>query len=301
MMLMSKTSKNTAKKYPFERNFVAPACIIVAVATQVPFILTIIFSVLKWNIVRPDQGITFAGLKNFIYYLGDSEFYIICLQTVAMIGSSLLLCLVFGYLIALMLDCDIPGKTLSRTLILSPFFIMTTTTGVLWKTEILNTNFGWVGTIADWMGIKAVDFVSYYSRPLIVFLFVWQWMPFFVLVILGGLQGIPEEVLERANLDGCSRFEMIFKIKLPMIFNHMQVALMLGLIFLVKEFGLILTTTGGGPGQKSYTLTYYIYKTLFSGSNVGRAAALSVITVIVTLTVINLIFRAIKKRRAVYE
>lgn len=301
MKPMSKLAKTTKKKYPIERTFVAPACIVVAIATQIPFILTIIFSMLQWNIVRPDQGISFTGLKNFTYYLGDSEFYIICLQTVAMIGSALLLCLVFGYLIALMLDCDIPGKTLSRTLILSPFFIMTTTTGVLWKTAILNTNFGWVGTIADWMGIKAIDFVSYYARPLVVFLFVWQWMPFFVLVLLGGLQGIPTEVLERANLDGCSWFEMVFKIKLPMIFNHMQVALMLGLIFLVKEFGLILTTTGGGPGQKSYTLTYYIYKTLFSGSNVGRAAALSVITVVVTLTIINMIFRAIKKRRTIYE
>ena len=256
---------------------------------------------LQWNIVRPDQGISFAGLKNFIYYLQDSEFYVICLQTVGMVGAALILCMVFGYLIALMLDCDIPGKTLSRTLILSPFFIMTTTTGVLWKTTILNTNFGWVGAIADFFGFKAIDFVSYYSRPLLVFLFVWQWMPFFVLVLLGGLQGIPAEVIERANLDGCSWFEMVFKIKLPMIFNHMQVALMLGLIFLVKEFGLILTTTSGGPGQKSYTLTFYIYKTLFSGSNVGRAAALSVITVIVTLAIINLIFRAIKKRRAMYQ
>ena len=292
---------NKGKKYPIERTFIAPACIIVAVATQVPFILTILFSALQWNIVRPDQGITFSGVKNFIYYLGDPEFYVIALQTVVMIGAALILCLVFGYLIALLLDCDIPGKTISRTLILSPFFIMTTTTGVLWKTVMLNTSFGWIGEIADLFGMKAVDLVSYYSRPLIVFLFVWQWMPFFVLVLLGGLQGIPAEVLERANLDGCTRFELIFKIKLPMIFNHVQVALMLGLIFLVKEFGLILTTTAGGPGQKSYTLTYYIYKTLFSGSNVGRAAALSVITVIVTLLIINLIFRAIKKRRAVYE
>lgn len=298
---MKKIKNNSMKKYPVERTFVVPACLIVAVATQVPFILTIIFSLLKWNIVRPDQGITFTGLKNFSYYLKDSEFYVICLQTVGMIGAALILCLVLGYLIALMLDSDIPGKTLSRTLILSPFFIMTTTTGVLWKTTILNTNFGWVGTIADMFGMKAIDFVSFYARPLLVFLFVWQWMPFFVLVLLGGLQGIPGEVLERANLDGCSKLEMIFKIKLPMIFNHMQVALMLGLIFLVKEFGLILTTTSGGPGQQSYTLTFYIYKTLFSGSNVGRAAALSVITVVVTLVIINLIFRAIKKRRAAYE
>ncbi len=224
-----------------------------------------------------------------------------CLQTVGMIGVALLICLVLGYLIALMLDCDIPGKTLSRTLILSPFFIMSTTTGVLWKTTILNTNYGWIGKLAEIFGMKAVDLVSYYPRQLLVFLFVWQWMPFFVLVLLGGLQGIPEEVLERANLDGCNWFEMVFKIKLPMIFNHMQVALMLGLIFLVKEFGLILTTTNGGPGQKSYTLTFYIYKALFSGSNVGRAASLSVITVVVILTVINLIQRAIKKRRAIYQ
>ena len=297
---MGRTTKSTTKKYPIERTFVVPALVIVAIATQVPFVLSIIFSTLKWNIVRPDQGISFAGLKNFIYYLQNPEFYVVCLQTIGMIGSALILCMVFGYLIALMLDGNIPGKSISRTLILSPFFIMSTTTGVLWKTTILNTNYGWIGAIAGFFGMKAVDFVSFYPRQLLVFLFVWQWMPFFVLVLLGGLQGIPSEVLERANLDGCSWFEMVFKIKLPMIFNHMQVALMLGLIFLMKEFGLILTTTSGGPGQKSYTLTFYIYKVLFSGSNVGRAAALSVITVVMILIVINLILRAIKKRRTNY-
>ena len=123
MKPMSRRKKSTTKKYPIERTFVAPALVIVAIATQVPFILTIIFSMLQWNIVRPDQGISFAGLKNFIYYLQDSEFYVICLQTVGMVGAALILCMVFGYLIALMLDCDIPGKTLSRTLILSPFSV----------------------------------------------------------------------------------------------------------------------------------------------------------------------------------
>ena len=71
---MSKIVRNMKKKYPVERSFVVPACVIVAVATQVPFILTIIFSALQWNIVRPDQGITFSGLRNFIYYLGNPEF-----------------------------------------------------------------------------------------------------------------------------------------------------------------------------------------------------------------------------------
>ncbi len=74
-------------KKNIERTFVAPACIIVAIATQIPFILTIIFSTLRWNILRPDQGIKFVGIKNFKYYLTDSEFYIICLQTIVLIGS----------------------------------------------------------------------------------------------------------------------------------------------------------------------------------------------------------------------
>lgn len=290
----------SGKKVSLDRTFVAPAVIIVAIATQVPFILTIILSFIKWNLIRPDQGIAFTGIKNYIYYLTTSEFWIICLQTIGIIGASLLLCMIFGYLIALMLDSDIPGKTLSRTLILSPFFIMTTTSGVLWKTTILNTNYGWVGKIASIFGFKAIDFVSYYPRQLLVFLFVWQWMPFFVLVLLGGLQGVPEEVIERANLDGCNWFEMTFKIKLPMIFNHMQTALMLGLIFLLKEFGLILTTTSGGPGQKSYTLTYYIYKALFSGSQVGRAATLSVLSVIIINIAIMLIRKSIKRRKNQY-
>ena len=290
----------SGKKVSLDRTFVAPAVIIVAIATQVPFILTIILSFIKWNLIRPDQGITFTGVKNYIYYLTTSEFWIICLQTIGIIGASLLLCMIFGYLIALMLDSDIPGKTLSRTLILSPFFIMTTTSGVLWKTTILNTNYGWVGKIASIFGFKAIDFVSYYPRQLLVFLLVWQWMPFFVLVLLGGLQGVPEEVIERANLDGCNWFEMTFKIKLPMIFNHMQTALMLGLIFLLKEFGLILTTTSGGPGQKSYTLTYYIYKALFSGSQVGRAATLSVLSVIIINIAIMLIRKSIKRRKNQY-
>jgi sorbitol/mannitol transport system permease protein len=76
---------------------------------------------------------------------------------------------------------------------------------------------------------------------------------------------------------------------------------MLGLIFLVKEFGLILVTTAGGPGTSSYTLPYAVYMQVFNASNVGRAGALAVITVILTLVGINVLYHTIQKRSAIYE
>jgi len=292
------------KKRYTDKYFALPAVLWVAITPQVPFLLTIIFSLLKWNMSRPDLGIKFNWLNNYAYYLwgfGASEFWIITWQTLVLTAISLIACTFFGFLVALLLDHDIAGINVVRTLILGPFFVMSTASGVVWKVTILNTTFGWYGAICRMIGVTPVDFISYHSLPLIAFLFVWQWMPFFVLVILAGLQGISQEVLESARIDGCNWGVMTFRIKLPMILNHMQVAIMLGMIFIIKEFGLILVTTAGGPGTRSYTLPFYIYKIVFSANQVGRAATVAVITVLITLVAVQLLYRAIKRRRALYD
>ena len=103
------------------------------------------------------------------------------------------------------------------------------------------------------------------------------------------------------EVDGTNWWQATFLVKLPMIRKHITVAMMLGLIFLVKEFGLILVTTAGGPGTSSYTLPYAVYMQVFNASNVGRAGALAVITVILTLVGINILFKSIQKRSAIYD
>ena len=130
-----------------------------------------------------------------------------------------------------------------------------------------------------------------------IFLFCWKWLPFFVLVILGGLQGIPDSLLESAKVDGAGAFQSVFQIKLPLLKNHIRVAVMLGLIFIIKEFGLILVTTAGGPGTRSYTLPYLVYMQVFNASNVGRAGALATITVILTLILVKRLHRSIQRHR----
>ncbi len=287
--------------------FILPAILVVAVMTQVPFILTVIYSTLRWNLVRPDLPIVFSGLENYLYFLKVPdfpqipEFYSILWQTILVTVSTLVVCTVVGFLMSILLDNKIPGVNLARTLILGPFFVMSTASGVIWKTTILNTTFGWYGVIVKALGFTPVDLLSYYPIPVIVFLFSWQWMPFFVLVILAGLQGIPNEIEDSMRIDGVNWQQSTFLIKLPLIKNHIRVAVMLGLIFIVKEFGLILVTTAGGPGTRSYTLPYAVYMQVFNASNVGRAGALATMTVVLTLLSVTLLYRSIKNRGVMYE
>ncbi len=287
--------------------FLLPAVVVVAIMTQVPFVLTIIFSTLRWNLSRPDLPRTFANIQNFWYFLKIEslseipEFYSILWQTILITGITLLLCSILGFLLALLLDHEIPGVNIARTLMLGPFFVMSTASGVIWKTTIFNTTFGWYGVISKALGFTPIDLVSYHPIAIIIVLFTWQWMPFFILVLLSGLQGIPQDLVDSMKIDGVNWIQGIFKIKLPLIMNHMRVAVMLGLVFLIKEFGLILVTTAGGPGTRSYTLPYAVYMQVFSANNIGRASALAVMTVVLTLILVNLLYRSIVKRSEKYS
>jgi len=287
--------------------FLLPAVILVAVMTQVPFILTIIYSTLRWNLSRPDLPVKFVGFENYLYYLRIPdfpeipEFYSIFWQTIVLTFSTLLICAVVGFLFSILLDHHVPGINIARTLIMGPFFVMSTASGVIWKTTIFNTTFGWYGVISKALGFTPVDLLSYHPLGVIIFLFSWQWIPFFVLIILAGLQSISGDVVDSMKVDGANWFEATFKIKLPMISQHVMVAIMLGLIFIVKEIGLILVTTAGGPGTRSYNLPYAVYMEIFNGSQVGRAGALATMTVAITLISVNVLYRIIKKRNASFE
>lgn len=286
--------------------FLLPAMIVVIVMTQVPFVLTIIFSTLRWNLARPDLHIKFTGFENYLYFLRFPhfpqipEFYTILWQTIVMTASTLTICAIAGFLFSMLLDHKVPGINIARTLIMGPFFIMSTVSGVIWKTTIFNTTFGWYGVAMKAIGLTPVDLLSYHPMSVIIFLFSWQWIPFFVLIILAGLQGISPDILDSMEIDGTNWFESTFHIKLPMISHHLMVAIMLGLIFIIKEIGLILVTTAGGPGTRSYNLPYAVYMEIFNGSNVGRAGALATMTVIITLIAVNILYKTIKKHSAEY-
>jgi sorbitol/mannitol transport system permease protein len=179
---------------------------------------------------------------------------------------------------------------------IAPFFVMDAVAGIVWKTLILHPSFGINGLVAHWFGVPPMDFLGQHSLMTVIILVVWQWTPFFVLILLSGFEGISEELIDSAKVDGASAFRTLFQIKIPAIASHIEVAIMLGLIFILKTFGLIYVMTGGGPGSSSTNLPYIVYRTSFYRWDVGRATAMAIITVILTLVTIPALFGFIRRK-----
>jgi len=273
-----------------------PAILVVAVVTQAPILATLGLSLVRWIVVRPDLGITFIGLDNYAEIFRSRDFYEVVLNTVLITVASLAACTLLGILFGLMLNNEFPGVNIVRTLIISPFFVMDAVAGIIWRTIILNSSFGWNEYFARLLGVRPFDFFGVHSLLTIIILIVWQWTPFFVLIILAGFQSIPDEIMDSARVDGMGWVRGLLFIRIPVIMNHIEVAVLLGLIFVLKVFGLIFVTTRGGPGYSSANLGFFVYKTAFLGWDVGRAAAVAVVTVAITLVAVLALFRWFRRR-----
>jgi sorbitol/mannitol transport system permease protein len=280
---------------------VLPAGIVVAIVTQVPLLVTLVLSVVKWIVVRPDLGINFIGLSNYAQIFSSREFYSIVLNTIALTLISIACCTVLGLAFAQMLNRRFPGVNLARTIMIAPFFVMDAVAGIVWKTLILHPSFGINGLVASWLGMAPTDFLGRHSLLTVVMLVVWQWTPFFVLILLSGFEGISEELLDSAKVDGANAFRTLFQIKIPAIAAHIEVAIMLGLIFILKTFGVIYVTTQGGPGISSTNLPYIVYRTSFYRWDFGRATAMAVITVLLTLVAISALFGFVRRKTSEVE
>lgn len=273
-----------------------PAVIVVALITQIPFLMTIILSTVKWNIKRPDQGISFNGINNYIDIFSDPNFWQVLLNTVIILISCLTLCTIIAILLGVLFNRNLFLGYFCRSIFIIPYFVMDCVVGIVWKTLLLNPSLGLNYYISRFFGFPPIDFFGQYSLMTIVILIVWQWTPFFFLIIFAGLQGVPGEILESAQIEGANGLQTLLQIQVPIIKSHINTAMTLGLINILKVFGLVYVTTQGGPGYRSANLPYLTYRTVFFNWSIGRAAALAVITVAITLFLTQKFFKATNKQ-----
>ncbi|HUV60490.1 MAG TPA: sugar ABC transporter permease [Desulfatiglandales bacterium] len=273
-----------------------PAVITVAVVTQILFLATIFLSFVKWIVIRPDLGKSFAGIKNYVWIFKAPETYQIIGNTILMTALSLILCLILGFCFSLLLNRRFPLRKLCRTFILIPFFMMDAVIGIIWKTLLLHPSFGITGYLSQMFNSVPIDFFGQHAFISIIILIAWQWTPFFVLIILAGLQGIDPEMIESAKIDGANSIRILFQIEIPALRYHIQVVTMLGLIFIIKVFGLIYVTTRGGPGFTTTNLPYQVYKISYYKWDIGQAASYATLMVVMTLIIIMFLFNFIQKQ-----
>lgn len=270
-----------------------PALLWLVVVTQIPFVLTLVLSFASWNVRRPDLPVKFNGVDNYTFLFKDGEFYKVLWNTVLITGVGLLISLVVGFLLGLAFNRNFRGINILTSMVIIPYFIMEPVIGIVWKTLVLSPSLGLNMVVSSWLGITPISFFGGNLALLsIMILVVWQWSPFLFLILLAGLKSLPDEVMEAAKVDGAGPFRRILSFTLPLMKPYFKVATMFGLINILKVFGIIFVTTQGGPGIASANLPYYIYRTGFYDWQAGRSAAISVVTVLITLLLINLFFRS---------
>lgn len=260
-----------------------PALIFVILVTQIPFAITIIISFMNWNAAYPDD-ISFGTLQNYVTVFTDANLLKAVFVTVGLTVGVVLASALLGLGIALLLDRKFIGRGLVRTLMITPFLVVPVAAALLFKHAIFNPSYGLInGLLTTVFGENAPQPDLMTSNPLlgIGIVLVWQWTPFMMLIMLAGLQSRPMDVYEAALVDGAGPWQTFRFITLPHLRRYIELAALLGTIYIVQNFGMVFTMTSGGLGTA--TLPYVIYQEFFVAQDYGVASAVGVIVVIASL------------------
>jgi sorbitol/mannitol transport system permease protein len=280
-----------AKDRWLKRAPMLPALIFVIIVTQIPFAITIIISFMNWNAAYPDD-ISFGTVQNYITVFTDANLLRAVLVTVGLTVGVVLASALLGLGIALLLDRKFIGRGFVRTLMITPFLVVPVAAALLFKHAIFNPSYGLLGGLLTTVfGDNAPQPDLMTSSPLlgIGLVLVWQWTPFMMLIMLAGLQSRPMDVYEAALVDGAGPWQTFRFITLPHLRRYIELAALLGTIYIVQNFDMVFTMTSGGLGTA--TLPYVIYQGFFVAQDYGVSSAVGVIVVAASLIIATFALR----------
>ncbi|MCI4061332.1 sugar ABC transporter permease [Micromonospora sp. R77] len=238
-----------------------------------PLIASFLTSLSNESLVQP--GRTFAGWANYAAVL-DSGFVDTVWTTLVFTTGATLTPFVVGLALALLLDMRIPGRNALRGLMLLPWVIPGVVVSFLWS-WIFNSNYGLLNQVLGSLGLPADhSWTGDVSTAMLTVIVAktWTTFPWVMVTLLAALKSVPLEMLEAAQIDGATRWQRTWRVKLPQVRGVMLVVGMLEIIYNFQHFDIIYVLTGGGPGKATSTLAIRIYDEAFRGFDLGRAAAL---------------------------
>lgn len=291
--------------------YIAPAFIIMGIVILYPFIYNIILSFSNMNLTHfKDWRI--IGLQQYVRVFTEPVFYEVFLKTIVWTVLNVFFHVFIGVSLALILNNPLKGKIFFRTLLILPWAVPMYITALTWR-GMFNYRYGAVNLIFIKLNNLIGNIFPFADRinPIIETLLgaglspppyqwllnpsgsfaaslitnIWLGFPFMMIVALGGLQSIPRELYEAADVDGASRFQKLKEITIPLIKPVMIPAITLGVIWTFNNFNVIwLVSNGGEPSDKTHILVSYVYKAVLSQYRYGYSAALSVVIFLILLT-----------------
>jgi multiple sugar transport system permease protein len=260
--------------------FIAPALAVLLSLAIYPLLYSVSVSLQR----ETPNGVVW-GLGNFARLVSDSFFWTAMAHTFVYAIAALTCEFLLGLGLALLLNSEIRGRGIFRASLLVPMMLPAVVVGVVWRL-MLNPNFGAINGTLKQIGINT-ESLTWTASPKLAMLSViavdvWQWTPFVFLVLLAGLQAIPQEPYEAALIDGSSRWQTFWHVTLPLLKPSILIVLLLRTMDLLRVFDQIFILTEGGPGFATETISLYIYRTAFRFFDFGYAAAMSFVLLALT-------------------
>lgn len=239
------------------------------------------------NRILANPLVKFVGLKNYINNMTDPRFWQFTKTTTIFVVFSVALELLLGFGLALLLNQNIKGRTIFRTIMLVPLMIPPVTAALMWRV-MLDATTGPINYLLGLVGIKGPTWLasSATALPTIIAIDVWIFTPFVTLILLAGLQSIPETMYEAAAVDGASTWKTFRMVTLPMLRPMIYLVLLFRLALSLTTADTIYATTAGGPNIATTTLNFAAFQQLFDYGFMGYAASLG-ITVFIIINIIT--------------
>lgn len=275
--------------------FLAPAVIVLAVALIYPVGYMVWASFLNWN---PSQRIghaEFVGLANYARLLDDAQFRESFGVTLVFAATVVSVEMVLGVGLALLLDRELRGMSVLRTLFILPMMIAPIVVGLMWR-YMYHPTVGILNRTLKSLGLDPIPWLSDPTWALVSVIIadVWQWTPFIFILSLAALQSLPRSTMEAARIDGATAWQTILYVKLPLMMPVLVVTALLRLIDAFKVLEVILVLTNGGPGLSTEILSLRISRTASEFRELGTAAAMSNLLLIL-LMILTLAMFAVTK------
>jgi multiple sugar transport system permease protein len=276
--------------------FIAPALAVLLSLAIYPLLYSVSVSLQR----ETPNGVVW-GLGNFARLVSDSFFWTAMAHTFVYAIAALTCEFLLGLGLALLLNSEIRGRGIFRASLLVPMMLPAVVVGVVWRL-MLNPNFGAINGTLKQIGINTASLTWTASPKLamlsVIAVDVWQWTPFVFLVLLAGLQAIPQEPYEAALIDGSSRWQTFWHVTLPLLKPSILIVLLLRTMDLLRVFDQIFILTEGGPGFATETISLYIYRTAFRFFDFGYAAAMSFVLLALTNVISAIYIKFLEAKEA---
>jgi multiple sugar transport system permease protein len=256
--------------------FVAPLALLLLIVNFYPIIYSLQLSLSQWPMDQFFAGPTFAGFVNYQNLLHSDRLWGSVNFVVFYVVSSVTLSFVIGMVVALLLDARLPARGAIRSVVVLPIAMAPLVVALTWR-QLMDEDFGIVNYVLSSVGFARIAWLSTlpWARIAIVIVDVWQQVPFVAIVMLAGLQAIPDEYYEAARIDGGGRWRLFTAITLPLLRPAVLVAGVILTTNAVRMFDLSYALTLGGPYASTETLSFFAFVQAFQAFNLPSAAATS--------------------------